>query len=293
MEKLEKLKNEFDLELKKLANRDQDFRSDYIVYFKDEVFEKEILNNMNYKDKKQFGAGAGSELNDYKKDGKMVPSKIKSVASSSRFCYLSLKDTDFKVFKTKSDKFKRIFEEKLPVVRGTPPHMDCYYESNDELIFFECKCHEFFDNHDIILSKSYFNDDRIVTRIDDKYIKEKIIKNREGKEYYYNEINPEFIGLYDNPRFDIKQFLTHIMGIQKRLKESKKDNARLIYYYFIPDNALNNKDIKDTVDKLYEEIKNVFNSDFIKNIENIQFELYVQYSDTPESANRDNTRRVL
>lgn len=292
---LKQLKDRYDKKLKELENRPNDFRNDrYGVYFKDEVFKAEILANMSEIDYNAYGTGAGDELKDAK-DGE--PAKMKSVASSSRFCYLSLKDSDFSVFDVDDHPFQRRqrrFEEKLPIVGGTPPHMDCYYEGGDELVCFECKCHEQFDDHKIELAESYFKNDRIVNKIEEKYYIEKHKpKQKDGKLHYYNVISPAFVGLSDNPRFDIKQFLTHIMGIQSRLKKLKKSKARLIYSYFIPDKVLKDSEIKTIIDQLYDEIKTVFSSDFVKKYaSNITLELFVQHSDTVETASGNNTKMI-
>lgn len=295
---LKSLQNQYDETLKELENRPDDFRSeDYSVYFKDKVFEDEILKNMSETDRNAYGTGAGGELKDANNG---IPAKMKSVASSSRFCYLSLKDTDFSVFGVKNRSFVRRFEERLPVVRGTAPHMDCYYEDGDVIVCFECKCHEQFNDHTFELSESYFSKDRIVTKIPENFILEKhkpyVKRDKNGVEhtYYNNIINPEVVGLTDNPRFDVEQFFTHIMGIQARMQKTNKSKARLIYYYFIPNNAQKgNGKICEVVKKLYSEIQTVFNSPFItKNIDNISFELYVQYSDVVENAEHTNTKQI-
>ena len=52
------------------------------------------------------------------------------------------------------------------------------------------------------------------------------------------------------------------------------------------------KDRADT-ERLFSEVKTVFLSTFIKNYaDNIRFELYVQHSDTVETARKENTRKI-
>ena len=298
MTDLSKLKRNYDLSLKKLENRPEAFRSDtYDVYFKDAIFQEEIVLKMSPEDLESYDEGAGGELKEHLNG---QPASMSSVASSSRFCYLSLKDTDFKVFGISNIKHRRKFEQKLPIVRGTPPHMDCYAECENELCFFECKCHEQFDSHQIILSESYFSKDRIVTKIPDKYFLEKHKKiTTDERVSYCNVISPEAFGLTRDPRFDVKQFLTHIMGIsakQKKLCTLQKTTipARLIYFYFIPDAVLeSNKDIENVISQLYKEIKTVFDSQIIKNnVKNMAFELYVQFSNCVATASENNVRRI-
>ena len=293
---LAELKKSYDQMLKEFENKPELFcEGEYGVYFKWPYFCSEIVQKMKESDHASYITGAGSELSEHTKNGKRIPASMSSVASSSRFCYLSLKDSDFSVFRIKNYTNNRRFEEKMPIVKGagTPPHMDCYYEDDEELVCFECKCHEQFDDHNIVLAESYFKDDRIVTKIAEKYYVEKhmLKKDKKGNPHYYNVISPAFVGLPENPRFDIKQFLTHIMGIQARLEKLNRKKVRLIYYYFIPDGVLENKEIKKVIDQLYCEIKTVFSSDFVKRYaSNIQFELFVQFSKTVETASRTNTK---
>ena len=291
------LKLQYDQMLKSLVNNPALFRTDkYDVYFDQDYFQSTVVNKMNDSDHNAYLKGAGSELKEHIIDGRMFPASMSSVGSSSRFCYLSLKDSDFSVFNVSNPSIQRRFEEKMPVVRGTPPHLDCYLEDGGIPVCFECKCHEQFDNHEIVLSKSYFDKDRIVTKIDKSYFREdKYIKDDDGKSRCYKVISPSFVGLPDNPRFDIKQCLTHIMGIQAKLRKTKKSKeARLIYYYFIPCETKKHSELDEVIHALYDEIKTVFSSRFIIDYaSNIQFELYVQFSDTVETANKSNTVKII
>ncbi len=287
---LEKRKSKYDDLLKNNEHRDQDFRDDFEVYFKEEVFENEIISKMLPEHKKSYDDGAGSELKEHTYKGKKLPPSMSSVASSSRFCYLSLKDSNLKVFGINNKNHNIKFEEKLPILedneKGTPPHMDAFYEDELSGYFFECKCHEQFDSHKIMLRKTYFDSDRIVTKIDKKYY-------LECNDDKYYKINPSAFGLVDNPRFDIKQFMTHIMGIQKWIEKNKK-KAVLIYFYFIPDNVLEEDDIKEVINVLEEEISTIFCHSFFKqHASNIEFKLFFQTSECVEEATIKNTKEKL
>ena len=273
---LEKRKEQYDLFLKDFENRPEVFRKDYPVYFKD--LESAGISGMSKEDKDAYDSGAGGELKEHNnKKGIVFPPPMLSVASSSRFCYLSLVDSDLSVFDIKKGDSKIRFEEKLPILnRGTPPHMDAYLETESDVYFFECKCHEQFDAHKLNISKSYLNKGLIVDEfVDDNGA---IFKTK--------------LGIEDNPRFDFKQLLTHIMGIQKRMEITKNKKATLIYYYFIPNGVLGNTLIKEVIDKLECEIKIIFSK--IKDyIPDITLRFYVQYSKVVETADEDNTESRL
>lgn len=178
--------------------------------------------------------------------------------------------------------------------------MDAYYESDGGYYFFECKCHEQFDGHKLQLSDSYFGKGLIVDKIQPSYFLKDVYKknSKTGKISKYREYDPAAFGLPKNPRFDIKQLLTHVMGTQSRLKsEMEKGNkireAKLIYFYFIPDAALQNEHIKQVIDQLYVEARLAFESvrkmcDFI-----IQFELYVFHGDKVETASKSNVKKII
>lgn len=285
---IKELKNRYDLKLKELVGNDDLFDKEYPVYFNKAVFNEMIINKLG-EHKEAYAKGAGDELNQHTRNGKVIPPSMASVASSSRFCCFSLKDSDLSVFGIKNKDHPISFEEILPIYnkyRGTPPHMDAYYENDSDCYFFECKCHEPFDYHIIKLSPDYFKKDRIVTKIDKKYYLEPS---------YYGQtiIDPKAFGLDENPRFDVKQFLTHIMGIQNRMATKKGKKAHLIYFYFIPDKVREDKEINEIIEQLLAETKILFNHEFFKqNAKEIEFSLYIMHSDVVEPANCNNTRKI-
>lgn len=289
---LEKRKEQYDLFLKDFENRPEAFRDDYPVYFKD--IESAGISDMSKKDKEAYNSGAGGELKERNINGKKFPPSMLSVASSSRFCYLSLVNSDLSVFGIRKGSSRIKFEEKLPILdRGIPPHMDACLEIEDKLYFFECKCHELFDCHSIVLAESYFKKNLIVDRIfANKEYKDKVKKYDDGNETHYRQYSPTILGVNENPRFDIKQLITHIMGIQNKLRSANTNSAELIYYYFIPKDVKDNKQIKEVIDELENEIKVIFAKikDFIPEI---TLRFYVQYSKVVETAGEDNTESRL
>lgn len=302
---LNKAKREYDLVLKKLENRNDAFRKDkYDVYFEPSIFNKEVVSTMSKSDYKSYGSGAGGELKEHvNKKGETIPASMSSVGSSSRFCYLSLRNSNLLPFGiTKSDNNIR-FEEKLHisgVEGGIPPHMDAFYENEGNYYFFECKCHEQFDNHKLKLSDSYFDKNLIVDKIDKSFFIQNIhkVNKKTGKTSTYREYSPGAFGLPSNPRFDIKQFLTHIMGIESKIKSEiekgiKIKDVKLIYFYFIPDSALKNDDIRNVISTLFSEVRIAFTS--LKRIcsTDIKFELYVEYGNKVETASKNNVRKEI
>lgn len=285
---LEKRKRKYDLKLKEFVNDDSLFDIEHDVYFNDAAFKKLVLDKLgSYKE--AYEHGAGKELAERNKNGKKLPPCMASVASSSRFCCFSLKDSDLSVFGIKNKNNPISFEEKLPIFdngHGTPPHMDAYYEDDSDCYFFECKCHEQFDSHKIELSPAYFREDRIVTKIDSCYF-----KNPSANGYF--NICPRAFGLSDNPRFDIKQFLTHLMGIKKKMVTKPNKKAHLIYFYFIPCEIKDDKEINEVIERLILEIKTVFNHKFFKeHAKEIEFSLFIMHSKVVETADYSNVYKV-
>ena len=243
-----KRKEQYDLYLKELENKPSAFRNDkYQVYFKSK--NDASIADMSKEDEKAYKSGKGGELTIRKnRYGQELPISMLSVASSSRFCYLSLRDSDLSAFDIHNIIVKRRFEERLPILEGgTPPHMDAYCETDKEVCFFECKCHEQFDGHPIVLSESYFNKGLIVDDVfkDQKPINYREAVKKDGEMVKYPIYSSTVFDGIDNPRFDIKQLLTHLMGIKKKMEKVNDKKARLIYFYFIPDKVRKNSQIED------------------------------------------------
>lgn len=208
----------------------------YNNYYTNQKFNA-FTNNMagNYKaifDK--YSKGQGSEL----KEKSNQPPKMASVASSSRFCYLGLKDADIAVFpefigEKGNGKFK--FEEDLPNgLSGTNPQMDAYYEGKNTIFYFEFKCQELLEGHKqpANLSDSY---DNLINQIDPQGT-----ANIRGLK---------------TERFDAKQFFTHLSGVIKQDLNKKKV---LSFVYFCPNN------LPAGLKLVYQELENEINDIFTK-----------------------------
>ncbi len=148
-----------------------------------------------------------------------MPPKMASVASSSRFCYLALRD-GYKQFNNSED---IIFEHSCRIkgVNATA-NLDAYIPKAN--IYFEVKCHEIFSQHSIYLKKSYWNL---------LYGQENDFGFSYAKCPDIDEFKIELcnFGIAKTKiRFDIKQFLCHLWGIASQ--KDKDIPAKLVYLFF-------------------------------------------------------------
>ncbi len=202
----------------------------------------------------QYDFGKGSELKEQKGRHGSYPPKMASVASSSRFCYISLRNGGKAIGTDEPVEFE--VGLKIEGIDGISPQLDaCFLKKN---IFIEAKCHEIFDNHKVILKEKYWEhlygkDNKFAFPVKDKTCE---------KEF---EIPLNKFGIEKaNSMFDIKQLLCHLMAIA-----SQKDAeacATLIYLFFMPktDDGEASEKINQVFDELKEEIKNIFCSEPIK-----------------------------
>jgi hypothetical protein len=148
-----------------------------------------------------------------------MPPKMASVASSSRFCYLALRD-GYKQFNNSED---IIFEHSCRIkgINATA-NLDAYIPKAN--IYFEVKCHEIFSQHSIYLKKSYWNL---------LYGQENDFGFSYAKCPDIDEFKIELcnFGIAKTKiRFDIKQFLCHLWGIASQ--KDKDIPAKLVYLFF-------------------------------------------------------------
>lgn len=162
-----------------------------------------------------FVKGNGGELYEKRnRYGNIVPPKMASYASSSRFIYeLSSDIPDFS------------FECKLPTsFPGYPASLDGAIISHR--IFVEAKCHEIYSRNSYGLGKSYIN-----------------FCN------YFNENTNGILGLSGNKiikwgekqlfSLDLKQLLSHLFGIANTaLQKNCEKISTLIYLVYNPDDIL-------------------------------------------------------
>lgn len=170
----------------------------YYMYYTLAKWE-EYRGKMSPKDIKAYSNGGGKELEE-KEDKKRkvwLPPKMAAYASSSRFVYDLLKDTEV------------VFEQKLPTsVPRSTSNMDAFYL--DKNIFIEAKCHEFYSSPSPkykIAYREFYN----------------ILASKTGFSYKpTNEKNDSSISFFMDGKpveqFDIKQIISHILGIANACK---------------------------------------------------------------------------
>lgn len=228
-----------------------------------------------------YKEGKGSEL--YEKNGRYgkTPPKMASVASSSRFCYLALRDGADGIGGTGIVKFEH--ECKINGVSGTAPQLDAYIAN--ENIYVEAKCHEIFDSHKIVMKEKYWN---YIYGENKGFGLENIEKNEDDT----FEIPLSAFGIEkSNTMFDIKQFLCHLLGISSQ--KNTTDSATLVYLFFKPKtkDETERMEIEEVFDELQVEINKIFSSTpiqrFIKN-NNIELKAVAEYSVVMESLNSEN-----
>ena len=245
------------------------------------VYPKHFVKYNGNPDAKSNRGGVGGELVIKEKSGKKMPPKMASVASSSRFCYLALRDgtdclLDGVVF-TKDDvefeKECRIFNSRIGA-----PQLDAYIESGECSIYVEAKCHEIFGKHNRVFSSSYRN----------VFLKDvafsKFIKDKDGSGDFSIDL-----GL-DIEMFDYRQFICHLLGIKSQNMGKK---SKLVYLFFKPivsDSVVSNR-IDEVFRLLNNEIYSLFNHVVIKEFclnNSIELEAFVEQSVVMTQLNKCN-----
>lgn len=195
-----------------------------------------------------YRRGKGSELEIQLTRHGTLPPKMASVASSSRFCYLALRDGGQALRGSGPVHFEH--ECRIPGISGTAPQLDAYIPA--ERIYVEAKCHEIFTPHRIVLKKAYWN----------------LIYGPENHFGFPTETPPSedsfeislssFGIRKKSSMFDIKQLLCHLLGIAAQQTGPKT----LVYLFFKPISERPGKQqgIDEVFDTLEEEIRSIFHS---------------------------------
>ena len=235
-------------------------------------FVNQMMNNYpeHYK---SYSEGEGNELIPKRGRYGFYPPKMASVASSSRFCYLALRNGAAALVGSGDVEF----EHPCPISEikgGTPPQMDAYIKN--ENVFIETKCHEIFDSHKVILKRKYF--DLLFGQDNDFGFATRQESYDESLEISLSEFGID----KKSTRVDIKQLICHLFGIKSH--KQQKEPATLVYLFFKPKASTESQqqEIDEVFNELSKEIKTVFDSAPIQSFtkkNNIQLKAVAEYSD--------------
>lgn len=231
----------------------------------------------------KYSQGAGNELISKKGRYGFVPPKMASVASSSRFCYLALRNSG----EALGGKGKVDFEHECRISGindGTAPQMDAYFSNN---IFVEVKCHEIFDSHRIMLKAKYF--DYVFGEENDFGFEPELKQSESPFEIPLSKFNIE----KNTAMLDIKQLICHLLGVKSH--KNPNETATLVYLFFKPKaaSAETAKEIDGVFEDLKNEIEIVFggkNSPIRKFAEknNIQLKAVAEYAEVMSPLSMEN-----
>ena len=267
----------------------------YENYYTKDDFDK-FVSEMEKNHNKHYLAytkGNGKELKEKVfKNGRVYPPKMASVASSSRFCFLTLVNGAKPLGVKGEPQFECECEIK-GLNRPYPPTLDAYFK--DSNTYFEVKCHEIFTSHNIKMSEEYRK--YVSYPTGDFNISEADInpsKKGNNKEF---TIYPHIFGLNDdgNSKFDIKQLICHLLGIKSK---SEGKQAKLIYLFFYP--VTNDNETNEKIQEVFAELKNeiglIFNSKPIRTFcekNNITLEAYAERNTIMTDLHEDNVIRLF
>lgn len=238
-------------------------KSVYDRYMSNEGWER-YLAEMSENHRNQYKDGDGGEL----KEGNHPP-KMACYGSSSRIIYTCLRE----VCGIK-------FEHPLPTRVGSrPANLDAYLNTDVRDIFIEAKCREIYAKHSKVGASIGYND--IYKHISEYHnsfsFGADIISDNQGVK---DKNNYNYRFFYNNEpviRFDIKQLVSHFLGIAAGVLEGiVKNNIRFVYFIYNP-NELGNETLNrvyaDTIDEIGKiDIIELFNAVFEYQKRNLQIE---------------------
>lgn len=167
-----------------------------------------------------FNEGSGKELEERKVGRHTFPPKMASFGSSSRMIFNLAKDIPG---------FQ--FEEKLPTTVGGVAHLDGFSEKDEEYIFVEAKCREPYVKKDNIIDVKYKELYQFITESDTTSVCCKIEDRPDGKMKVFFQSDDTDIEF-----FDIKQMISHLLGIGTALLNGRYEEkaVRFLYLMFNP-----------------------------------------------------------
>ncbi|MBQ8683022.1 MAG: hypothetical protein IJ518_00715 [Clostridia bacterium] len=229
-----------------------------------------------------YAKGKGSELKEQPGKYGVTPPKMASVASSSRFCYLALRDGASGLGGGSRVQFEHAC--RIQGIFGTAPQLDAYIP--DKNIYVEAKCHEIFDLHTIKMATKYW--DYLYGRGNDFGLP---VLERPDTDTF---VIPAAVFGIDKSHtlFDIKQFLCHLLGIASQ--KHRAEEASLVYLFFKPKTQTEDsrKEIDEVFLRLQQEITALFRSAHITAFtakHNIALSAIAEYAEVMEPLTTQNT----
>lgn len=237
MENLNSKKRLFDQLILESINPKKTHIKPKTVFYDDDYYTQLITE---LKKRNLFECYSIHELKETKKGTGLI--KMCSVASSSRLCFLHFAEN------------KNV---KMEASLNTGTSGNAQLDAVKETTYYECKCHEIFDDHD--------KDSNHLKLAYKKNLQKYFGINYQEKDENYCKLTLSNFGIAEDKsiyalRFDMKQFLCHLFGI------AKNSGGTLQYIFFTPKKELaeTNEIAKAIYEKLNKEIETIWNCDSIK-----------------------------
>lgn len=210
-------------------------KSVYDRYMSNDGWDK-YLAEMSEDHRRQYEEGDGGEIIEKRGRWGTYPPKMACYGSSSRIIYTCLREVG-----------GIKFEHQLPTRVGSrPANLDAYLYTDRRDIFVEAKCREIYAKLGNVKASTRYNEvyEHISEYHNSFSFGAKVISDNRGvvdnNHYYYSFF-------YNNKpiiRFDIKQLISHFLGIAAGVLEGViKDNIRFVYFIYNP-NELGNETLK-------------------------------------------------
>lgn len=246
------LQKELDIAIKNLEfQRDPGLKSGYRIdehrvydtYLENTCWEKFKTNikQMYPMAYEMFNEGSGKELEERKVGRHTFPPKMASFGSSSRMIFNLARDIPG---------FQ--FEEKLPTTVGGVAHLDGFSEKDEEYIFVEAKCREPYVKKDNIIDVKYKELYQFITESDTTSVCCKIEDRPDGKMKVFFQSDDT-----DIEYFDIKQMISHLLGIGTALLNGRYEEkaVRFLYLMFNPTKiAFEQESVRNLIHDTYKQV---------------------------------------
>ncbi|MBR5032439.1 MAG: hypothetical protein IKX70_02065 [Treponema sp.] len=235
MENLKEQKKQFDKLILGSVNNNHIIKN---TVFYDNSYKKQLCAEL--KKRHLFEKYSKRELQEVTKGSGLI--KMCSVASSSRLCFIYFaEDNNLEM------------EQSL----NTGTRGNAQLDAAKDNLFYECKCHEIFDNHDTVN-----NHLRLAYK---RNLQKYFGINYQEKNENYCKLTLKDFGIENDEsiyklHFDMKQFLCHLFGI------ANNGGGTLQYIFFTPKKELikSNQFCKDIYKALKEEIESIWRSESIR-----------------------------